>query len=284
MKVTLIISTCGRTLPLLKLFDSLVAQTFQDFEVIIVDQNKDDTLQQFLGAHVPPFALKHVRTPTETGLSQGRNTGLKSASGSIVVFPDDDCWYPPGFLAYGVETMERLATDIFAGRAANEAGESINGRFETEACRIDRRNVWTTGIEWVVFFKRSALEAVKGFDPAIGVGARTPWQSCEGQDVMLRALDRGLACSYDPALFGHHARFSIDAADAATCRKGRAYGRGLGYVLRKHDYTFLQALGWIARAVFRALQSLLQGRLKVCRYYWNVALGRSEGWLNIVWD
>lgn len=282
MLVSLIISTRGRTDALNPLFDSLAAQTFDDFEVIVVDQNKDDALARFLATRTTRFKVTTIHTPDESGLSRGRNTGLSAASGSIVVFPDDDCWYPPHFLAHGLETMERLGADILAGRAANEAGRDINGRFEPVACRIHRGNVWTTGIEWVVFFKRTALDGVGGFDPAIGIGAATPWQSCEGQDIMLRALGKGMACFYDPSIYGHHAEFVVTHPDAAVCRKGRAYGRGLGHVLRIHGYSIVDAGYWIARSVFRAGQSLMLGNVGRFNYYKSVALGRSEGWFNYI--
>ena len=61
-------------------------------------------------------------------------------------------------------------------------------------------------------------------------------------------------------------------------RKGRAYARGLGYVLRLHGYP-ASALGrWVLRPSARAGLSLLRGDLRLFRYYRNVALGRLEGW------
>jgi len=79
----------------------------------------------------------------------------------------------------------------------------------------------------MMLFRKSALLAVDGFDETIGVGAATPWQACEAQDIILRALACGLQCTFDPSFYGHHKEFDI-----STQSKGRAYGRGLGYVLR----------------------------------------------------
>ena len=278
MLVSLIISTCGRTTPLERLFSSLAAQTHTEFEVILVDQNKDERLTDFLADREAKFPIRHIRTPDEVGLSQGRNSGLASASGTIVVCPDDDCWYPPHFLAHGIARMREVGADILSGRAANEDGFDINGRFEQRFCRIERANVWTTGIEWVVFFTKRSLDIVGAYDPEIGIGARTPWQSCEGQDVMLRALKHGLKCFYDPSVYGHHEEHVLARADAILCRKGRAYGRGLGHVLRIHGYSGFDAGKWIGRATLRSLQSLALGRFDQSRYYRNVALGRYEGW------
>ena len=275
-RLSLVVATRGRADPFATLFESLAAQTFTNLEVIVVDQNVDDRV----GAPDRDgwsFPILHLRTPTESGASRARNAGLACARGAIVLFPDDDCWYPPTFLAHALERMGTHRADILAGRAADPAtGRDINGRFEQAVTTIDRANVWTTGIEWVVFFKRAVLEAVGGYDPAIGVGAATPWQSCEAQDIMLRALARGYFCVFDPSVYGHHAE--LDIRDASMLRKGRAYARGLGHVLRLHHYPTTTAASWILRPGVRAALSLMRGDRTLVAYYRNVALGRLEGW------
>ena len=274
--LSLVVATRGRTTPFAALFQSLDAQSFRDFEVIVVDQNSDarvGTPDQDAWS----FPIRHLRTPGAAGASRARNAGLAQASGTHVLFPDDDCWYPPGFLADAVARMDMHNADVLAGRAADPAtGRDINGRFEPDATRIDRDNVWTTGIEWVVLFKRAVLDAVGGYDPGIGVGATTPWQSCEAQDIVLRALDRGFVCVFDPCLFGHHAE--LDIRDPSMLRKGRAYARGFGHLLRVHRYSSRSAASWIIRPSVRALMSLAKGDFTLSAYYRNVALGRLEGW------
>ena len=115
-----------------------------------------------------------------------------------------------------------------------------------------------------------------GYDIGIGVGATTPWQSCEAQDIVLRALDKHFVCMFDPSVYGHHAE--LDIRDAAMLRKGRAYARGLGHVLRAHGYPRTVAASWILRPTVRAMLSLARGDVTLFAYYRNVALGRYEGW------
>lgn len=272
--LSLVVATRGRATPFADLFASLAAQTFRDFEVIVVDQNADERVGDLAAA--APFPLLHLRTPTETGLSRARNRGLRHARGEVVLFPDDDCWYPPRAFEDALARMGRLGADVLAGRAADEMGRDINGRYERTATRITRANVFTTGIEWVVFFRRAVLEAVGGYDTDIGVGAATPWQACEGQDIMLRALARGYVCVFDPAVVGHHAE--LDIASPAMLSKGRAYARGLGYVLRRHGFPARTIVAWVVRPVARAAIALARGDRTRAAYYRNVALGRIEGW------
>ena len=273
--LSLVVATKGRPAPFRELFGSLETQSFRDFEVIVVDQNADDRVGT-PEAEGWSFPVVHMRTPHESGLSRARNTGMVRARGAVLLFPDDDCWYPPAFLGEALERMASLGADVLSGRAADAAGRDINGRFEQAVTRISRATVWTTGIEWVVFFKREVLEAVGGYDADIGVGAATPWQACEGQDIMLRALDAGFACVFDPAIFGHHAE--LDIRSPAMLRKGRSYARGLGYVLRRHRFPLWQVANWLARPAVRGAMALLKGDRTLSAYYGNVLAGRFEGW------
>jgi glycosyltransferase involved in cell wall biosynthesis len=278
MSVALIVATLGRTRELEALFESLGNQDFKNCEIILVDQNDDDRLKEICERWGSTLKLRRLHTPAERGLSRGRNAGWTQTQCPIVLFPDDDCWYPPTFLSLALKQILATGTDILTGRAANEAGRDINGRFEQVPQWVTPKNVWTTQIEWVTFFKRSTLEAVGGYNTDIGVGASTPWQSCEGQDIVLRALAKGSRCYYDPSLYGHHSELDIYKPDEAMCRKGRMYGRGLGHVLRVHKYTAWSALNWILRPVVKGGLYLLRGNFPRFRFYRNVAVGRWEGW------
>jgi glycosyltransferase involved in cell wall biosynthesis len=155
--ISLVVCTLGRTTPLERLFESLLTQEHKNFEVIVVDQNRDNRLDPLFEDKRWPFPLRRLRTPGELGASRGRNTGWPIAEGSVIVFPDDDCWYPPWFLARGLSLMAATGADFLSGRAADEDGCSINGRYELTAQPINRSNVWTAGIEWIIFFKKEAI-------------------------------------------------------------------------------------------------------------------------------
>lgn len=274
-KLSLIVATKGRATPFGGLFASLERQSFRDFEVIVVDQNADRRVGN-PQAGGWSFPVIHLRTPHESGASCGRNAGFAKARGSIILFPDDDCWYGPGFLSDALRRMGEHRADVLSGRAADANGCDINGRYLQAQSTITRGNVWTAGIEWVIFFKREAFRMLDGFDPGIGIGAETPWQSCEAQDIMLRAITAGYRCVFDPAVFGHHAE--LDIRSPAMLRKGRAYARGFGFVLRRHRYPLMQVANWMLRPAVRGGLSILKGDRTLAAYYGNVLAGRLEGW------
>lgn len=273
---SLVVATKGRVDELERLFTSLAAQTLAAFDVVVVDQNLEPILSELVGRSWP-FAVEHIRTPGATGACRARNVGWRVAGGAVLLFPDDDCWYPPEFLKYAQQRLNETGCDVLTGRAADLTGRSINGRFERDRRSVTPRDVWTTSIEWVAFIKHSLLDELGGFDEGVGVGSTTPWQSCESQDFVLRALEHGALCAYDPDLFGHHGELNIGHPDAAQIRKGRAYARGMGWVLRKHGSTWPIRIYWVLRPMMKGVVRLVQGRAAAAAYYRNIAMGRWEG-------
>ncbi len=74
---------------------SVEAQTFQDWEVVVVDDGSSiDPTDQILAA-VDPGRVRVVRLPKNQGPSVARNTGMREARGRFVAFLDsDDAWLP----------------------------------------------------------------------------------------------------------------------------------------------------------------------------------------------
>lgn len=276
--VSAVVATVGRVEEIPRLIRSLEAQTHPPCEVIVVDQNDDDRLTELFARMDLEVPLVHLRTPEEKGASRGRNRGWREAKGDAVIFPDDDCWYPEWLLEQMVHHMETTGAEIVSGRAADEHGRSINGRFQKKPGYVDRWNVWLTHIEWMGLYQRSTLEKVGGFSVSLGPGADTPWQCCEAQDIVLRALDAGFTSYYRPDLFGHHRDITEDI-DLGARKKTRAYARALGCVLRRHGYGPHHAIYWSSRALARAVFRAARGKSELARVDLGIAIGRLEGYV-----
>jgi glycosyltransferase involved in cell wall biosynthesis len=279
MKFSLIISTLGRPADVLEFIRTIEAQTCRDFELIIVDQNDDDVLANAVRTLSPSFPLKYRHVPGVRGASRGRNLGFELAVGDYVCFPDDDCLYPSRVLDDALALFAKKGVDIVCGRAADETGRDINGRYEPQAQPVTAANVFSTQIEWMLFFTRSAFEGVSGFDEDVGVGASTFWQANEGQDIVLRMLARGYRGWYDPALYAHHPELNVFSPDARMRRKARGYARGMGYVLGRHGYSFGYFARYVVRSAGGAVLSCLRLNFPRALYYLHVTVGRIEGYL-----
>jgi glycosyltransferase involved in cell wall biosynthesis len=91
-QVSVIIPTFNRAAMLKEAVDSVLAQDFRDFELIVVDDGSTDHTLEILNAYQEDITLLHQRNQ---GVSRARNAGIKAASGSLVAFLDsDDLWLP----------------------------------------------------------------------------------------------------------------------------------------------------------------------------------------------
>ena len=90
--VSVIIPTYNRGWALKKAIDSVLAQDFTDFELIVVNDGSTDNTQEILSSYKEDII---VLKQNNKGVSSARNRGIASASGRFIAFLDsDDLWLP----------------------------------------------------------------------------------------------------------------------------------------------------------------------------------------------
>ena len=107
--------------------DSVFAQTFTAYEVIVINDGSPDTeeLERKLGGY--PAKLRYVRQENQ-GAAAARNAGLRVAAGELVAFLDaDDTWLPT-FLEKQVELLKRTAVDVVYADALLFGDSPLAGR------------------------------------------------------------------------------------------------------------------------------------------------------------
>lgn len=277
MILSLVVSTLGRSTELQTFLESVAPPPEVALEVIIVDQNADDRLAGIVSGRKWPFPVTRLHVPKMRGLSRGRNHGLARCRGEYVCFPDDDCTYPADIYQKVLTRFSETGADVICGRAADHTGRSINGRFAAQPEWVEKRNVFITQIEWVVFFRTDVIRSLGGYDEDIGVGASSPWQASEGQDITLRALQAGYKVYYDPAIIAHHPELDTYTPDVKMREKARAYGRGMGYVLGKYRFSAAAIGTYLFRPSVGCLLSAFRFQFGRAGYYINSLTGRLLG-------
>ena len=88
--VSVIIPTYNRPAQLRRAIASVLAQTFCDFEVIIVDDCSPGDATRAIAESANDARVRYVRQPKNTKVSAARNRGIREARGEYLAFLDDD--------------------------------------------------------------------------------------------------------------------------------------------------------------------------------------------------
>ena len=107
--VSVIIPTFNRAYCLRRSIDSVLAQTFTDFELIVVDDGSTDNTSALLETIGDP-RLRVLRHPTNKGVAGAINTGIRNAKAAIIALQDSDDEWVETKLEYQMEVM-RTADD-----------------------------------------------------------------------------------------------------------------------------------------------------------------------------
>lgn len=112
--VSVVIPTYNRVQQTIAAIESVLAQTYSHFEIIVVDDGSTDSsgeaIERFLrqgtnGRH----QLFFLRQPNQ-GASAARNTGIAKARGEYIAFLDSDDYWLPEKLEWQMRALEQLAT------------------------------------------------------------------------------------------------------------------------------------------------------------------------------
>ncbi len=232
MLISLVCSTIGRPEQLRRLLDSLLKVDRPELaELIVVDQTPDAASAVAAEQYGLPFPVRTTRSAR--GLSLGRNTGLALATGDVVTFPDDDCFYRPDTLVTAAQLLQDERIAGVSGVQQTPDGRPSMLRWPVRAQPITRSNFYRTAISSTLFIRRSVVQEVGGFDETLGAGSAQGYMSGEESDLVLRILDTGRRLEYEPALVVLQDE-PRDALPPDYRDKMGGYGRGFGRLFKQH--------------------------------------------------
>ena len=133
MKLSIIIPVYNCALYIKACLDSIMAQSFSDFEVIVVDDHGTDNSIDFIHKYVAEKNAAHkfrfLQTEVNSGPGMARNVGIKAAQGEYVAFVDSDD-------AIGIDFCKELyeAAVLFKADLAYCNALKISDTGQTELC------------------------------------------------------------------------------------------------------------------------------------------------------
>ena len=203
-RVSVVIPTYNRSATLPRAVRSVLAQTFRDFELLLVDDHSTDATPVVISEFVDD-RVRSIRHERNYGQSKALNTGIRAACGEYVAFlDDDDVWLPT-----------KLAAQVAILDAAPKQTALVYGWFQrVDEDRAHARRILRWDMRGNIFEHMLALRvpvppstwlvrtavarALAGFDENIHRG--------KDVDFICRLCDQGWHVDYVPCivLVKHH--------------------------------------------------------------------------------
>lgn len=188
-----------------KCVDSILAQTYEELEVILVDDGSPDGCGQICDEYAKKDSRIRVIHKPNGGLSDARNAGMDIMTGQYVGFVDSDDWIEPGMYGTLLALMERYEADMAFGGVADDLerdgsvttvktsnyGDTPFVENKTDAMRRYFRGSWSA---WDKLYRAELFHGIK-----YPVG-----EINEDEAIVLHLLDRCQRVCYTNEIFYHY--------------------------------------------------------------------------------
>lgn len=179
----------------LRALDSIIAQTYRDIEIIVVDDSPADYSERDAvrlaviqrQSENPDISIMYIAHEKNMGACVARNTGLDAANGEYVAYLDDDDEWLPEKIEKQIKVIkESDAALIYCGSICVNDSTGINVQKKKTYIRGNAFNqlLYFNFIESTSYplIRKSCLQEIGGFDPLM--------QSAQDYDVWLRLAER----------------------------------------------------------------------------------------------
>lgn len=119
--ISVLMLTYNREKLVSRAIESILAQTYADFEFVIVDNGSSDASGEIADKYARSDSRIRVIHRDRGSIGAGRNTALDAANGEYIAFIDDDDWAEPDFLEFLLNLLEENDADISICGAAGKA-------------------------------------------------------------------------------------------------------------------------------------------------------------------
>lgn len=172
--VSLIIPTYSRAAYIKRAIDSVLSQTYDNIEIIVVDDNGINTenqkaTEQLLSQYIEDGKILYLKHDVNKNGSAARNTGIRASHGDYLTFLDDDDELLPTKIETQVRALEQKTCYdgsycgfqiIREGKILKRVKPTTSGNFQYEllTCR------WSIGTGSNPLFRKSVFDDVGFFD------------------------------------------------------------------------------------------------------------------------
>jgi glycosyltransferase involved in cell wall biosynthesis len=277
MKISFIVATLGER-DISPLLSSLENQIFKDFEVIIIDQSKDQKMHDFISLYKNTININYIHSSI-LGISLNRNLGIQQARGEILAFPDDDCEYPVNMInKITLFFNKNPKIDILSIAVKNKINlENLDFTPLVDDIKISFKNLFKA-ISSVGLFINNSRYDKEYFDEKMGLGSK--FGSCEEIDLIARLLHNGRKGFYTSKFYIFHPEEIIANNTSKYLQKAMGYGAYFKKNYKRSPYIYSDLF---LRLLFKPIVSmfyyLLLINLKDFKRHWLGLIYHFRGFI-----
>lgn len=254
--VSVVICTRNRPDTIVRAVESVLRQTYERFDILVVDQSETDETRRLVEELMARSDRVRYRHLDRAGAARARNAGMYHTTGELIAFMDDDCeaherWLDTIVRCFAAHPdISLLYGQVLLPPALQQTG-TPGGIIPTllipQRQRLSRRDGFKIfGMSANLAGRRAMCERVGGFDEMLGAGG--PLKSGEDFDFTYRVYRAGGTILLEPDLIVYHYGFRSSTEWPTQLR---AYGFGDGAFYFKHIRAGdLYAVGLLSRALF----------------------------------
>lgn len=284
-KVSVIIPTFNREKYLNNTIDSVLAQTYHNYEIIVVDDGSTDNTREVAKKYKDK--IKYVYQKNQ-GVSSARNSGIKVSRGEWIAFLDSDDEWLPEYLLYQVnQTKNNQGASVYISNALiMENGKQINYFQKWNLLPLFRNSNYVTLKKPLYFVIKyhiaSVVTAIINKEVLLKVGVFDERLSiAEDYDVLARmALHGPFAFSKEKLVCIYRRDEPIDNLEKQLDLNGIRSRKAFEIIynnIRKHPEISIKEKSILDKTLSanqRALANLIlrNGRLSEARHYYKEAM------------
>ena len=226
-RVSVVIPCYGLRRHLDEAVDSVLVQTYQDVEILVIDDGSTDraTVALLDGYRRPRTRV--VRTPNR-GLAAARNRGIAESRGVYLCALDADDRLAPTFLERAVALLDDDPGLAFVSSWLETFGD------ETWLWRRDACDLVTLlgedTVHTAALVRRAVVEEVGGYATDMGMAGYEDW------DLWLSIVERGHRGTIIPEVLFHYRRRA--GSMSSICCEPANHARLVGYLVDKHAASY----------------------------------------------
>jgi glycosyltransferase involved in cell wall biosynthesis len=171
-KVSIVMPTYNRSNEIKQSIDSVLMQTYPNFELIVIDDGSSDNTREVVTA-IDDIRIRYIKLMQNVGGAEARNVGIREAKGEFVAFQDSDDEWTYSKLEKSIRELEKkpecgaVFSDFTQVWKTGSRRMPIWNRPFGKGCFYDSL-LWNNVVDTpTLVVRKSVLQSIGGFDPSM---------------------------------------------------------------------------------------------------------------------